>query len=104
MSYSIHRMFLIPESAEEQLDFFGILSFHQNYKPVKGGEYSFLIYNSHVSKVVIYHDQILLIGTPSRAGAEIILINKRDMPRNQACLIRLVTPDDREIDNIIMAD
>ena len=102
--YNRHRLFLIPENKEEQPDFFGVLSFHESYKPVKFNEYGFLLNNSHISKVVIYNDQILLIGTPSRTGAEIITIIKSDLSQNQTYLIRLVTPDDLEVDNIILDD
>lgn len=97
-----HRLFLIPENHEEQVDFYGILSFHESYKPVNANEYSFLVYNTNINEAVIYHNQVLLIGTPSRTGAEIITVNRSSIPENQNYHVRLVTPDNQETNYIML--
>lgn len=100
--YSQHRLFLIPQNAEEQADLFGILGFQESFSPLKDKEYGYLAYNFQISKAVIYEDQILLIGTPSRNGAEIITIDCSGIPRDQLYFVRMITPDDQELDYVIM--
>lgn len=100
--YNQHKLFLIPDNPEDQFNFFGILGFHENYKPVKTDEYGFLIYNFSVNNAFIYNDQILLIGEPARTGAQIISINCNSIQNYKYHLVRIVTPDNQEVDWLTM--
>ncbi len=98
---SQHKLFLVPVDPGEQSDFFGILSFHESFKPIRTNEYGFLVYNFHVSTAAVYNNQLLLTGIPSRTGAEIIAIS-RSLLQAQTYLVRLVTPDNQEVDYVLI--
>lgn len=88
--------------SEAQTDFFGMLGFHENLTSPEADGYGFLMYNFQISTAIGYEDQLLFVGTPSRNGAEVITISRSAMARDGISLVRLVTPDDHELDYIVM--
>ncbi len=98
---SLQKLFIIPYGPEELHDLFGMLGFREEYQPVKEDENAFLIYNFQVSRAVVHSNQLLLIGKPSRSGAEIITITRSSVPEGNY-IVRLVTPDDCEVDYTLL--
>ena len=102
VGYNLHRLFSIPQAAEEQADFFGMLGFRESPALPAADGCSFLMYNFQVDTVVNYEDQIFLVGAPSRRGAEIITISRGALPADGISLVRMVTFDDQELDYAVM--
>ena len=94
----MHMLHIIPQNGENLYDFFGTLGFHEKYQPLKPGRYGFLIYGFRASTAIVHKDQLLFIGKPSRTGAEIVSISSSDMKGYDNAYVRLVTPDNSEID------
>lgn len=99
---NMHRLHIIPQGQDLRYDFFGILGFHGNYQPVKSDQYGFLIYNFDVSKAIVYKNQLIFIGVPSRTGAEILSIEHDNLKDYKNYLVRLVTPDNSEFDCTVL--
>lgn len=95
---NLHKLLTIPQNRENQYDFFGTLGFHEDFKAIKSDQYGFHIYNFVVSKAIVYKNQLFFIGVPSRTGVEIVTINHYNMKDYKNYLVRLVTPDNSEID------
>jgi hypothetical protein len=97
---NMHRLHLIPQSQAAQYDFFGSLAFHEKYRPIQSGYHGLLVYNFNISQVILYKNQLLLIGVPSRTGAEIVSINPLYMKGYESYFARLITPDNYQLDCI----
>lgn len=95
---SLHHLLIIPQYNENQKDFFGTLGFHEKFQPIKPEQYGLMVYNFNVYDAILYENQLLLIGTPSRTGAQIISVNRNIMNGYDKYLIRILTPDNSEID------
>lgn len=98
IEYNLHRVLIIPNDKESQVDFFGMLGFREKFQPVKPGQYGLMVYNFNVSDVKLYKNRLLLAGTPSRAGAQIVSINADNLKGYAKYKVSLVTPDNSEID------
>ncbi len=97
---NMHRLHIIPQSKVAQNDFYGSLAFYEEYLPIQSGYYGIIVYNFNVSQVVLSKNQLLLLGTPSRTGAEMISINTLKIKGYESYLARLITPDYYQIDCI----
>jgi len=95
---NLHTLFIIPKEPDRRADFLGSLGFSEEYKPVQNSDVGFLIYNFTVRKVVVFTNQIIITGTPSRTGAEIISISKQFLKGRGKYFVQLATPDNWEID------
>lgn len=98
IEYNLHRLLVIPKDKENQKDFFGTLGFHEKFQLIKPEQLGFMVYNFNVSDVKLYKDQLILVGTPSRAGAQIVSISRSNLKAYSEYKIRLVTPDNSEVD------
>lgn len=102
---NLHKLFLLPMDEEMRKDLLGMLGFKEGTKPLKEGEKGFLVYNHSISKAIIHGNQILLLGEPSRTGAQIISLSNASLDNGKAYIVKLVTPDYAEIDyDIIKSD
>jgi hypothetical protein len=97
ISLSLQRLFLIPSSPDEQHDFFGMLSFNECFTPLKEYDAGFLVYNFCVDRAVVYKNNIIMIGKPSRNGAQIISFSRSEIPQRDY-IVYIVSPDDQAID------
>ncbi len=98
VEYNLHRLLIIPQNNENRRDFFGTLGFREKFQPIKPEQYGLMIFNFNVSDVKLYKDQLLLVGTPSRAGAQIVSINLNNLKDYEKYKVSLITPDNSEID------
>ncbi len=102
VEYNLHRLLIIPKNNDEQKDFFGTLGFREKFQPIKPEQLGLMVYNFSVSDVMLYKDKLILVGTPARAGAQIVSINLNNLIDYEKYLVSLVTLDNSEIDcNII---
>lgn len=97
ISLNLQSLFLIPSEVEERYDFFKTLSFNENFKPLNDDAAGFLVYNFLVDKAVVYKNYIILIGKPSRTGAQIISFSRSKIPQRDY-IVQIVSPDDQAID------
>lgn len=98
IEYNLHRILIIPKNHDNQKDFFGKLGFQEKFQPIKPQEYGLMVYNFNVSDIKLYKNQLLLIGTPSRTGAQILSISKNSIADYGEYIVKLTTPDNSEID------
>lgn len=99
---NLHNVFIIPEDQGKKTDLLGRLSLHEKYQTVKNTEVGFLIYNLTVKEVILYNNQLIMMGELSRTGAEIISINKENLLAEKKYLVQLATPDSYELDYAII--
>lgn len=97
---NMHRLHVIPQSQAAQYDFFGSLAFHEKHPPVRPGYLSLFIYNFNVSQVLLSENHFLLLGVPSRTGAEIISMKPLTIKGYKSYSASLITPDNYQIDCI----
>ncbi|KNY28533.1 hypothetical protein [Pseudobacteroides cellulosolvens] len=103
IEYNLHRLLIIPQSRQNQKDFFGTLGFNEKFLSIKPEEYGFIIYNFNISDIKLYKNQLFLIGIPSRTGAQIVSINSNNLKGYKKYKVILVTPDNSEVDcNILI--
>lgn len=103
VEYNLHRLLVVPKNKENEKDFFGTLGFHEKFQPIKPEQCGLMVYNFNVSDVKLYNNQLILVGTPSRAGAQIVTISRSNLKAYGEYRVRLVTPDNSEVDcNILI--
>lgn len=95
---NLHRLFVLPMDEEVRKDLLGMLGFKESAKPLKAGEKGFLVYNHSISKAIVHGNQILLLGEPSRTGAQVISLSNTSLDNGKAYIVKLVTPDYAEVD------
>jgi hypothetical protein len=99
---ALHKLFIYPQGASSIYDFEGKLAFHEQAKIDYHKNINLLIYNFQVNQAKIYNNQIVLIGTPTRKGSQIVAINVNNIiPENidnKTFLFQLSTPSQYEID------
>lgn len=102
---SLHKLFALPADEEMRTGLLGMLGFKEDIKPLKEGEKSFLVYGHSISKAIVHGNQVLLLGEPSRTGAQIISLSSTTLDNGKAYIVKLVTPDYAEVDyDIIKSD
>ena len=95
---NLHNLHIIPQSSEARYDFFGTLGFYEKHPPVQQGCHGILVYNFDVSQAVVYKNNLFLLGSPSRSGAEVLSIASLDSGNGEGFFARLITPDGYQID------
>lgn len=102
MSEAHHKLFVYYGGASNIFDFEGNLGFSENINVDYHRNINFLVYKFNVKQVIIYENQIVLVGTPSPAGAQIIAIQVNDiLPKDmdtKEFLFQLSTPGGYELD------
>jgi hypothetical protein len=98
MYINMKKLFVLPSDKEVAYDLCGELGFFQKYSTIKNNEIGLLINNFSVSDISLYEDNILMVGTPSRTGIQIISIEKTNLTDYKEYAVRLVTKDLCELD------
>lgn len=99
---NLHILFILKGNCDEQSVLLGKLGFFKKYSSIQKDKIGFLIYNFNIDKVIKYNNQIIIKGTPSRNGAEIISIDSSLLLSKKSYLVQLVTPDCIEVDYDIL--
>jgi len=94
---NLHRIFILPDEEEKRSDLLGRTGFFQQYDPISKNNLGILVFDFNISSIVLYNDEILIIGTPTRTGAQIVSID-RNIVSSKDTLVRLITPDMKELD------
>ncbi len=114
---SYHRLFVTIGSNslwDEALHDSGLVEIADKFKlPVyddrEENTVAIVALQHHITDIVMFKNQIVLLGTPTRTGVQIIAVDKRDLSSNasgevlaqntsQEYLLQLSTPDGYEID------
>ena len=98
MCEAMQRVFLIPKDVESKDNLFKGLGFKELYSKIEENEVGLLLYSFNPEKAIVLDNQILIIGTPSRTGANIISFNKDHLDTNKRYIVRLITLDNLELD------
>lgn len=98
MYLNMKRLFVLPSDKEVASDLCGELGFFEDFPESRKDQITMLVYNFSVDQARIYENNILLTGTPSRYGAQVVNIPKSKLDINQEYAVRLVTRDSCEID------
>ena len=95
---NFNRLFVLPEEPDEAKKLLGMLSFSESNINSKKNETGFLIYGFHINHCIVFHSQLLFVGTPQRTGVSYITIDNRNLNQYTHYLARIITPDNEEID------
>ena len=98
MYINMKRVFVLPEDADVAYDLCGELGFFQSYPKIEKDKIAILVNNFNVTKVETYEDNVLMQGTPSRTGMQVVVIPKSKLIKGTEYAVRLVTSDECEID------
>lgn len=94
--------YVLPPNKEVTADLLGELGFFEKFSGVPENQTGIAVKNFTVSKAGIFEDNILLVGTPARAGMQIVGIDKKNLTGLKEYTVRLVTSDACEIDSDIL--
>ncbi|WP_105618934.1 hypothetical protein [Vallitalea okinawensis] len=99
-----HKIFIFPLGASSNYDFTGEQGGFLNVRIDAHRNKNLLVYNFDVSSVILYENQVALVGEPKRTGAQVISIVQDDLldevTNEKDLLFQLSTPDGYEIDYI----
>lgn len=98
MYINMKKLFVFSSDEYLSFDLCAELGFFEEYPKISDDQVGLLVYNFNVSKVSLFENNILLTGTPSRAGIQIVNIAKNTLKRHKDYAVRLVTTDFCEID------
>ncbi len=102
MYLNMKRVYVLPNDKEVSVDLLGELGFFEKFDEVPKEQTGIAVSNFKIKKASIYEDSILLIGTPTRAGMEIVGIDIKNLNGHEEFAVRLITPDACEIDSDIL--
>ncbi len=102
MYLNMKRIYVLPNDKEVSVDLLGELGFFDKFDEVPKEQVGIAASNFNIKKACIYEDSILLIGTPARAGMEIVGIDMKNLNNYKEFTVRLITPDACEIDSDII--
>jgi hypothetical protein len=98
MYINMKKLFVLPSDTAVRNDLFGELGFFEEYPSIKSDQTGLLIYNFLVSNISIFDNNILVEGTPSRTGLQLVSIPKVKLTDYKQYAVRLVTKDLCELD------
>ncbi|MHB8064037.1 MAG: hypothetical protein ACYDG2_15650 [Ruminiclostridium sp.] len=98
MYINMKKLFVLPSDEEVSNDLCGELGFFEEYPSIKKNQVGLLINNFTVSNVSLFEDNILVSGTPSRTGIQVVSIEKTNLTNYKEYAVRLVTKDLCELD------
>ncbi|WP_027626251.1 hypothetical protein [Clostridium lundense] len=104
VSEASHNIFIYPLGASSAFDFEGSLGFNEGIFYDAHKYINILIYNFKVEYIKQYKNQIILIGKPTRKGAEIISILQDNLllegEKEKECIFQLSTKGGYVLDHI----
>jgi hypothetical protein len=98
MYLNMKKIFALPSNPGVLSDLYGELGFFEKCPSIGKSRVGVFIKDFSVDSVSLYEDSILVSGTPSRTGVEIISLPKNNLTRNKDYAVRLITKDLCEID------
>lgn len=98
MYLNMKKLFVLPSDKNISSDLCGELGFFEKYPDIGENQIGILVNNFSVSKAGTFEDNILLEGTPSRTGIQIVAIDKKYISQYKEYAVRLVTSDFCEMD------
>jgi len=98
MYLNMKKLFVLPSDKAVAYDLCGELGFFEKNISIKKDQVGMLINNFSVSNVSIFEDNILVTGTPSRTGIQVVSIAKTNLINYKEYAVRLVTKDLCELD------
>ncbi|HEY5583632.1 MAG TPA: hypothetical protein VIK78_03970 [Ruminiclostridium sp.] len=98
MYINMKKLFVLPSNKDVAYDLCCELGFFEKYSDIGKDQVGLLINNFTVSDVSMFEDNILVTGTPSRAGMQIVSISKPNLTKYKEYAVRLVTKDLCEFD------
>ncbi len=102
MYLNMKRVYVLSNDKEVSADLLGELGFFEKFDEIAKDQTGIAVSNFNIKKACIYEDSVLLIGTPTRAGMEIVGIDIKDLKGHNEFAVRLITPDACEIDSDIL--
>lgn len=93
---NLYNIFKIPSDPKKQAKLFNSLAFFENYNDIGEDKIGFLVYNFNIEKGVVYDNNIIFLGTPSRTGAQMVSFS-REMLTRSSYSISLSSPDFNEV-------
>lgn len=102
MYLNMKKLFVLSSDEEIAFDLCAELGFFEQYPEISNDNVGLLINNFTVSKVGKFEDNVLLIGSPSRTGVQVICISKSDLKNYKEYAVRLVTRDLCELDEDVI--
>jgi len=98
MYINMKKLFVLPSDKNIANDLCGELGFFEKYGDIEETKVGLLINNFSVSKVSKFEDNILVSGSPSRTGVQVVCLLKTDLTEYKEYAVRLVTKDLCELD------
>ena len=104
MYINMKKLFVLPSDTAVTNDLCGELGFFEKYPSIKNDQTGLLIYNFSVSNISMFENNVLVEGTPSRTGLQLLSIPKNNLTNYKEYAVRLVTKDLCELDIDIITD
>lgn len=98
MYINMKKLFILPSDKDMAYDLCGELGFFEKYDAIDKNQIGLLVNNFSVSNISMLEDNILVSGSPSRTGIQIISIEKTNLTMYKEYAVRLVTKDLCELD------
>ncbi len=98
MYLNMKKLFVLSSDKDVAFDLCAELGFFEEYPAIDKNHIGLLINNFSVSKAQIFEDNILLSGSPSRTGIQIVCLEKDNLKKHKEYAVRLVTKDLCELD------
>ena len=98
MYLNMKKLFVLSSDKDVAFDLCAELGFFEEYPPIDKNQVGLLINNFSVSKAQLFEDNILLSGSPSRTGIQIVCLDKDNLKKHKEYAVRLVTKDLCELD------
>ena len=99
MYLNMKKVYVLPADKEVTNDMLGELGFFEKFSGISKDQTGFIVKNFNIKNVSIYEDNILLRGTTTRTGLEIVGIDLTNLTDYKEYAVRLVTSDACEIDS-----
>ncbi len=98
MYLNMKKLFVLSSNEDIAFDLCGELGFFEEYPAISKEQVGLLVCNFSVAKARLFDDNILLSGSPSRTGIQIVCLEKDKLKKHKEYAVRLVTKDLCEID------
>ncbi len=102
MYLNMKKVYSLPSDREVASDLLGELGYFGKFPGVDKTKLGIAVQNFNVQSVGFNENNIIVKGTPSRTGLQIIEIDNNQLNASTEYVVRLVTPDACEIDNDVI--
>lgn len=98
MYINMKRLFVLSSDKDVANDLCGELGFFEKNIVTEDNRVNLLINNFNVTNIKTFEENIIVIGTPSRTGIQVVSIQKNNLTKYREYAVRLVTNDFCELD------